>query len=519
MAQEWKSRKREAQRVDTARKVMEGHGKRYATLTMQQKETLDARASLQSAARAHDRQESVAHLSAEIDIVQRRLQQELGQPQPQLQLSTCRFSALQKELLAAYVQTGGYSQKRVQDLRVVAQQPPRPLSAQDQATLEAQAVWHMAPLGEKPTWLPKVCRHRHLFRDVALIFQLEESFASFKFLYAVQNPQQAFFSPLQQVVAVSPCMPTMEVAWYKEATCMWQHSFRILWDQVLPAEALPSGSDVELWVLPYLMWTSDNRVVSDADLIAWSDLDDLVLDPRESRSTTGPRRTTAQTTNPVPTALAEKFPWLSQPTYTTSSSASPWHSSATSAQQTPAAPTRDIDPDASEPASATNLTDDDLEDIFKELEQKRQECQVDGTRRGYDFKTSLLGGAWLQAKEGRAYDAFKAEARTPTAKQWCTLFSVPRSARFDVRLHGERGASVLSLSWAQKMQYFFDLWLNAGSPETVQYSEADIAGFVESQDFLDFIEGAEGKTLERAQQIRDLLPRQRGPGASASSGQ
>ena len=64
------------------------------------------------------------------------------------------------------------------------------------------------------------------------------------------------------------------------------------------------------------------------------------------------------------------------------------------------------------------LDDADVEAVFDILQAKRKEWEVDTPHRGNDFKSSLLGGAWLKATHGRAFDALKGEARIPGAKSW-----------------------------------------------------------------------------------------------------
>ena len=360
-------------------------------------------------------------------------------------------------------------------------------------------------LSQIPAWLPKLCRH--VSRDCSPLPAWE--FAAFKFLFAMQNPQEAFFAPLYFVESTSPLMPDMQPGWIKQGAGIWKFHFRISMGEVLASERLPTGDSFDVWVLPYLVWTDDNMVMSDADLIPWEDVDMLVQDSKKHSKTGTPRQTSSTAAASLPNTLADRFPWLTQSSTTWSETMQPSGrgASSRSASGSQTSNTLEERSQGSAPQQDQELTDQALEEVFTELEEKRQEWQVDGPRRGYDFKTSLLGGAWLQATQGRAYDAFKAEARTPAAKSWCTGFGLPRSARYDVRLHGERAASVMSLAWAHRLQYFFDLWLSAGSDPGHTFSQAEVEAYQEPSDLDTLFQEAEGQTLARAQQIRALIPR------------
>ena len=81
------------------------------------------------------------------------------------------------------------------------------------------------------------------------------------------------------------------------------------------------------------------------------------------------------------------------------------------------------------------------------------------------------------------------------------------SARFDVGVYGEKGAPVLSRAWVHGMQWLYDLWKAGGSQASVANPSEVMETYQEPADYLEVLEELEGKALERALSLRELVPR------------
>ena len=160
------------------------------------------------------------------------------------------------------------------------------------------------------------------------------------------------------------------------------------------------------------------------------------------------------------------------------------------------------------------LGDAASEEVFGLLQAKRAEWEVDAPRKGNDFQSSLLGGAWLHAHRGRAYDAFKGEARAAAAKKWCVSHGLAQSARYDVTVYGEAGASVLSLAWVHRVQFLYSCFAEGGEGPDVDYRRAVLEAYREPPDFTALAAGLTGRAQQRALSLRDMWPNT----ATASAG-
>ena len=274
------------------------------------------------------------------------------------------------------------------------------------------------------------------------------------------------------------------------------------------------GSEWKLSVLPGLTFQSGSLVVSEGDLVPWAEwASQYAAEGGDSGEEDGPEKGQGARELPV----ASRYPWLVAVLGEEREEAArgPVRKGRHWFDDEPDAPTRqgasDLDGDQEE-------LDTDVAEVFELLHAKRAEWELDCPRLGGDFKCSLLGGAWLHAHTGRTYDAFKGEVRTTAARKWCLTQGLHCSARFDVALYGERGASILSQAWVHRMQHLYDCSVLAAQDPGVSFSALMEEVYHEPEDFSDLAKGLHGRALERALAIRSLLPREEGEAASGSGG-
>lgn len=80
-------------------------------------------------------------------------------------------------------------------------------------------------------------------------------------------------------------------------------------------------------------------------------------------------------------------------------------------------------------------------------------------------------------------------------------------ATFAHKKYTEHGASILSLEWANKHQYFYDVWSAQEDPMYV-YTQKDLDEYVQTEDYCDFYLGLEGEgpVMDRASTLFWLVP-------------
>jgi hypothetical protein len=147
---------------------------------------------------------------------------------------------------------------------------------------------------------------------------------------------------------------------------------------------------------------------------------------------------------------------------------------------------------------------EDVESVFEALRLKREEWAATAPI-SVAFKTTVLGGAWLKSTKGLAYDAFKAQAAIGPPSQWCDLYRLVNSARFDISVYGEHGASIMCEAWTHRMLYYYEMF-NLTADPAYEYTDSDHRGYEEHAGFTEFASTLTGRAAQRVNQIRSLKP-------------
>ena len=165
---------------------------------------------------------------------------------------------------------------------------------------------------------------------------------------------------------------------------------------------------------------------------------------------------------------------------------------------------RETEPANDEKQKEAKLTDEEavMHDVFLELHMKRAEmlCDLEDMAA---FPVKLLGGAWTARHRGRAFDAFKAEASSKDVVAFCTRFCMAKSARFDISLYGEAGASLMCQAWSRKMAHFYSCFRR--HVEDFRFQDEHLL-FVLGCEFEAFAATLVGKAAARVALVRDLRP-------------
>lgn len=103
------------------------------------------------------------------------------------------------------------------------------------------------------------------------------------------------------------------------------------------------------------------------------------------------------------------------------------------------------------------LDDEAAERAFQSLGQKRQEWESLLVVSYSDFALHIRGGAWAMAQCGKAAGSVRAGCRGQSAKDFCALPGLTKSATFYCSRYGEAAAGVLARKWCRKMQFYYDM--------------------------------------------------------------
>ena len=96
-----------------------------------------------------------------------------------------------------------------------------------------------------------------------------------------------------------------------------------------------------------------------------------------------------------------------------------------------------------------------------------------------EFRIFPRGGAWTLRATGLAVDAWRAEASCAESKAWCRLFQLPLSKTMSIALYEAPVAVALATMWADKMQFLYEWWIEAGRNMSCYCDEAGLARYEE----------------------------------------
>ena len=130
-------------------------------------------------------------------------------------------------------------------------------------------------------------------------------------------------------------------------------------------------------------------------------------------------------------------------------------------------------------APVDELTDQQVEDVFLELEARRLELDIENMP-NRDFRVRVLGGAWCKAHSGLSYDAFQGYvlASSPAAA-WAGRYKIRKTSRHGVTVFGDGLASLLAHEWCRRRQNVYDVFERQDDPQ-YGYSEQDVGALVVS---------------------------------------
>ena len=148
-----------------------------------------------------------------------------------------------------------------------------------------------------------------------------------------------------------------------------------------------------------------------------------------------------------------------------------------------------------------------IQEAWADLEDARLLWESEHEERQH-FLTRILGGAWTKKHKRVSCDAIAGFAKGAVPKAWAKQYGLDRMNSFAFIRYSKEAASSLALEWCSRMQYFFGIWQAQENPD-YSYTQADVEGYEESLEWIDFMLGIPDDwvhTLERARKLRQMQP-------------
>ena len=499
----------------TRQQFFRSHSGEFASLSSDQQEHYRRRASDHADAKRHKLNDDIAHANAELQLAQTRMAEESKLDLGPLRMSACRFSAENVAHMKMLYESEEMAFTKVQQLRVAAQAAPSVPSPAERLRLTSMAVPEQ-PSPKAPYWLSPLAWNRSSFSQCALAFTTSAGERSwFAFLFATQSQFFAAFAPLQPIE--SPPVPVFTCAnWEEQLLEVFEWNFRCQ-GPIVYSDGMRFEDSASLHVLPRLSFGRQSLVVSASDLVPWAEfLPPALMRKAHAKAATKTAEADSDKFDHNEAVLAS-HPWLAdfvgnkpvgKKGEASKKNAKSWEPDAWPTEHMMQAKkkTHEEAEDKSETESSDDeLSDDQVEKTFALLRAKRAEWAEQFAQEAVTaFTTTLLGGAWLMKYKGIEYDAFQGKASAGLASEWCLLYGLNKTARFDLSMYSEHGAGIMARAWCHRMEYYFSIWVEAA--EGYAYTNDDHEAYTEPNDFEAFAADAQGRVLQRVEQVRAILP-------------
>ena len=145
-------------------------------------------------------------------------------------------------------------------------------------------------------------------------------------------------------------------------------------------------------------------------------------------------------------------------------------------------PMQPVGPDDAE----SSESDIDDESTWHDLVRHRVRLlDVPGYGESANFCTFIRGGRWTRKNRGVVCDTVATRAKAGLPADWADTYQLGRMHTFSIRLYTERGASMLALEVARRMEHFFQLYLAADEPRH-WYTDDELASYLPGLPWLDW---------------------------------
>jgi len=396
----------------------------------------------------------LAHLDSARELQRRRTNLERLEEAQKCRLANCRLDTHDLTRMAELWQSGKYTDSCIAGLREVAMEPPLPPTESTRERLSAQSDSEASAGSALPVWCIEVCRRRSHLKQSAILWFQDGHEHVVALLFALLQPYTACFVPLTRVQELDNVPLPSKRDHDGFARENYDHIFAVDWSKRIFGQDIQVPEGTDMFVLQELV-TVGNSVCSNGNLIEWLDfLESLPMAPAERAKQAKAGAEGAKCARP---ASSEGFAWLDR--YVNDEVGGSGDPRSSCEQRAHA---------------VSPLDDEQIEQVFQELESKRQEwCQEYNTD-DLTFKTRIFGGKWTQEHLHVVADAAGGFASTADGREFCRLYGVQNSMRFNFQRYSEPVAVALALHWSRRMEYYYNLWYSQPCADYV-FTEADHA--------------------------------------------
>jgi hypothetical protein len=491
--------------------LMKDHGKLWERLAPAEKAAWERKAvGKADQARGERREEVVKILEKKMGLekkLAKRKRDEVGQ----LKISACRYTEAELEELLALYQDPAMGRGDVKRLRRAAKGfPPVPTEA-EKMDLEASASPREA-LPDQPEWVGQVAYSRALCEGLGLVYQdASGKEVALKFAFAMQKPIFVVFIPMRQRPVRVCGLGEVDAAGDTAENVRFNNDFDAEFGSYVFSHHLVGVDVGGIRALTNLDFLGGTRVVSDTPAMTFSEfLATLPTKKEAKRKKKEEEENEKENEANKMRRIQEAFPGFFEQ----------WLQGAESKKRpAPARPERPVE-DETLPDEADELGDEEIEELMKELREKRAEYGVENERPDKPPRVHVVirGGDRKRKERGRGFDGFQAKTLDHAAKKFCKDAGIELTAFFDVSVYGESAASTLAFEWANRISWFLERFEEQEPPPEHEELAAMGAarGYTETAAFAALAETAAGNnaaTNGRIEKIRSLFNT-----ASSSSG-
>lgn len=410
-----------------------------------------------------------------------------------LRLSSCRFSATEADNLARLAMSEQFSRTKLVALRAKAMQAPMEPSHAVRALVASQQVQGPPPIcTRRPNWLAPMCVHRDYFRDTALVFETEEGTRHYYgFVFAVQRPYLVCLVPLQRREPSVEAARLSEANFEEVASRHYTFAFSVSFEGFVFDAQFPFGEYSRAFLVRHMHFLQEGPFVSTCPEVPLDDFLAMLPGIASAADDDGDEQARGNERASTMAETVRQFPWLARFVGGDGDAAGERGAVETSGGE-----------EEAEIADLPN-EEDVLQDVFAELHEKRLELLGDVVRREA-FPVRLLGGNWSARQHGVPYASFQAATWTAAVQTFCNTYGLPKSAKFEISLYGEAGASTMCHAWSKKMQHLYSCFLDGGG-EGVEFTEEHRCTDLGAE-FEALAAGLVGRARMRADQLRDIAP-------------
>lgn len=483
------------------RSIFKHHAKTYSDLSPAQIGVLSLKAKAHIKHKIGDLSQSKEHIQARLSLLHTR-QAELKAKGFPNHIESVSFGAEEFDRFGElWVESEG--SVGVGQIQPPPGQVPAALGSLIQDKITAQTV----DKPPKPEWVSSFLTLRDALVGCAFYSGELDIMPSviYRLLLCICQPQRTVFLECQRVSpaqrpslynlpsGVSPEIIPQNDFYYK--------SFRFVDHTQVPWKSLS-----DIWVLPECLWAGSSVTVT-TESVPWS------VFVRYSKPVAAPRKQQSQEQRLSRTPIADdillavqlEFPWL------TLSQIRDMLQAKTSCGSGGGGQAGQSNPGSSASSSrpvTQDVPEDVLAQVHSDLNALRTEL-AEADEPTSQFKIRVLGGPWSQKMFGKTVTDVGCYAKDRTTETWCLACGWPSARSFAVtKFRGIDNCRMLAEEVRRKGDYFYQCWLNAGSPAPFSFDDCH-HGYRTTDAYSDWFDELIMSTecSKAAFQLRGMCPR------------